>query len=103
MHPLDAVGKMPKLLAADMVHPLRSQKVPVAAAAVATPAPDRFIAVAGQIAASVVLFLVDPSLSLVKLLLLSLLLLVDPSLSLVKLLLLLLLTLSLLNDRILRW
>ena len=79
MHPLDAVGKIHKWLAADMVRPLRSQNVPAAAALSATVAaaapgrailarvaavaaaaaavvvgPGRSIAVAGQTATAVV-------------------------------------------------
>ena len=60
MHPLDEVGKMHKCLAADMVRSPRSQNVPTAAtavtasASVAAAVPGRSIAVAGQIAAAVV-------------------------------------------------
>ena len=76
-----------------MVRAPRSENAPAGTAAA--------VAASAAVAAKLLLLQVGSSLSLVKLLLLSLLLLVDPSLSLVKLLLLLL-TLSLLDDPMLR-
>ena len=62
MYPLDAVGKVHKWLAADVVRPPRSRNVPAGAGAgavaasadVTAAAPGQSIAVAGQIAASAV-------------------------------------------------